>query len=214
MGEPVLYDYWQSSSCYRVRIALNLIGLEYESRQVDIAGQAHQTPGYRAVHPQALVPVLDIDGHRLRQSLAIIEYLDETRSAGFLPADPAGRARVRALAMAIAMEILPVCGQRVAKAAAELSRGTIGMEGWMRHFLGPGLLAVEAMLPMAPGATCCCGETITLADIVLAPQLLNAARLGMDFSAMPRLRAIGGRLSETPAFVKAHPDTLRPVERW
>ena len=114
MTRPVLHDYWRSSASYRVRIALNLKGIEYDSRQVNLLTGEHRSEAHRARNPQGLVPVLDIDGRRLTQSLAIIEYIDETRPhPPFLPAGPEGRARVRALAQAIAMEIHPICNVSV-----------------------------------------------------------------------------------------------------
>ena len=147
-----LHDYWRSSASYRVRIALGLVGERWQTVPVDLVAGAQRQPGHLARNPQGLVPALEIDGLTLTQSLAIIEYLDETRGAGFLPADPAGCARVRALAHAIAMEIHPICNLRVARHAVEASGGAITMEGWMRAFIGPGLAAFEAMLDL-PG-TC------------------------------------------------------------
>ena len=104
-----LYDYWRSSAAYRVRIALGLTGEDWQSVPVDLSASEHKQPAHLARHPRGLVPVLEVDGMTLTQSLAIVEYLDETRSLGLVPDQPADRARVRAIAHAIAMDIHPVC---------------------------------------------------------------------------------------------------------
>ena len=198
-----LFDYWRSSASYRVRIALGLAGLEWESVPVNLAEGAQQSPQHLERNPQGLVPVLEIDGLQFTQSLAIIEYLDETRQLGLLPADPAGRARVRALSHAIAMEIHPVCNLRVATYAAAHSRGSVTMQSWMQHFITPGLSAFETMLD---SDTYCYGESVTLADICLFPQLYNAHRWQVDLARMPKIRAIEKTLANFPAFAAAHPD--------
>jgi maleylacetoacetate isomerase len=141
---PVLYDYWRSSAAYRVRIGLNLAGLPYDAVPVDLLTKAHRAPANLARNPQGLVPTLDIDGISLTQSLAILEYLDETRALGLLPADPAGRAHARALSYAIAMDIAPVCNLSVRNHATAISGGTVTADDWQRHFMTPGLAAVEA----------------------------------------------------------------------
>jgi len=198
-----LYDYWRSSAAYRVRIALGLAGLEWEATQVDLSGGDQRSPEHLARNPQALVPVLDIDGQRMVQSLAIIEYLDATRSLGLIPTDPLQAARVRAAAYVIAMDIHPVCNLRVASFAAQNSNGAITMESWMQAHIGPGLAAFETMIDAGDR---CFGDAVTLADICLMPQLYNAHRWGIDLSGVPRLRRIEAALSEIPAFAAAHPD--------
>ncbi len=203
----VLYDYWRSSAAYRVRIGLGLVGLDWSSVPVDLLSGQHRSAENLTRNPQGLVPTLDIDGLTLTQSLAILEYLNETRGAGWLPADAAGRARVRALAYVIAMDIHPVCNLTVARFAVDGSGGRITLEGWMRHFIGRGLSAFEAMVG---DGYCCHGDRVTLADIVLVPQLYNAARWGVDAAAFPRAAAIGARLAEIPAFAAAHPDCWAP----
>lgn len=200
-----LYDYWRSSASYRVRIALGLAGLDWESVPVDLAAAENRVAEHVARNPQGLVPVLDIDGHRLAQSLAIIEYLDETRGLGLLPGDARGRAEVRALAHAIAMEIHPVCNLSVARFATEHSGGGITMEGWMARFIGPGLAAVETM---AEAGDFCHGGRISLADICLVPQMYNARRWGIDLDPLPKLRRITAHLETLPAFAAAHPDRV------
>ena len=198
-----LHDYWRSSASYRVRIALGLAGLVWETRPVNLLETAHKASEHLARNPQGLVPVLEIDGHSLTQSLACIEYLDETRGLGLLPEDPLGRARVRALAHAIAMEIHPICNLSVARWAVTRSNGGISMDGWMQHFIGPGLVAVEDMLA---GGDYCYGEGVTLADLCLVPQLYNARRWGIDLTPMPKIRSIETVLADIPAFAAAHPD--------
>jgi maleylacetoacetate isomerase len=205
-----LYDYWRSSASYRVRIALALAGLDWETVPVDLLAGDQRASAHLARNPQGLVPVLEIDGLRLTQSLAIVEYLDETRGLGLVPADPAERARVRAIAHAVAMDIHPVCNLAVARAAIDAAQGALAMEGWMRRFIGPGLAAVEAMVDDgACGGPFCAGGRATLADVCLAPQLYNARRWGVDLAPMPRLRRIEATLAALPAFAAAHTDRAR-----
>jgi maleylacetoacetate isomerase len=204
----ILYDYWRSSAAYRVRIGLNLLGLAYQSVAVDLVKAEHKSPEHLARNPQGLVPVLAIDGLLLTQSLAILEYLNDTRGAGFLPADAAGRARVRALAHAIAMEVAPVCNLSVRTYAAQISGGAVSTDDWVRHFMAPGLTAVEAMLG---NGRYCHGDAVTLADICLVPQVYNARRIGLDMAAMPRITAVMAALEALPAVAAAHPDLHAPV---
>lgn len=211
MGEVVLHDYWRSSSAYRVRIGLNLAGIAYRAVPVDLTRDEQTGEGNLAVNPQGLVPTLEIDGLRLTQSLAILEYLDETRGAGFLPADAAGRARVRALAMAVAMEIQPVCNLRVSRRVVELSGGTVDMKGWMQPWIADGLRAVEAMLAAGPGGDFCHGDRPGLADLCLLPQVYNARRWEVDLTPLPRIAAIVAALEALPAVAAAHPDRVRPA---
>lgn len=198
-----LFDYWRSTASYRVRIALGLAGLEWDSVPVNLVDGVQRSTEHLDRNPQGLVPVLEIDGLRLTQSLAIVEYLNETRELGLLPVDAGERAKVRALAQAIAMEIHPVCNLRVARHAVTESDGAITMEGWMRAFIGPGLQAVEQMLE---GGDRCYGAGVTLADICLLPQLYNAHRWGVDLSPLPKIRRVEAALAEIPAFAAAHPD--------
>ena len=204
----VLHDYWRSSSAYRVRIALNLLGLPYEARPVDLVAGEQRSESHLTANPQGLVPVLEIDGLTLTQSLAIIEYLDETRGAGFLPTAPVARARARALAHAIAMEIPPVCTLRVARHAVSLG-GAATMEGWMAHFIALGLDGLERLLEQGPETAFCHGDRPGLADICLIPQVYNARRWAVDLAPFPRLAEIAARAEALPAFAAAHPDRVR-----
>jgi maleylacetoacetate isomerase len=205
----VLYDYWRSSAAYRVRIALNLLGIGYTAIPVNLLTSEHRAPENLARNPQGRVPTITIDGLTLTQSIAIIEYLDETRTAGFLPADPAGRAKVRALAYAIAMDLAPVCNLSVRNHAAKVSGGAITADDWVRHFMLPGLQAFEAML--GDNGLYCHGDRVSLADIVLVPQIYNARRLGVDLALLPRISAIMARLEAIPAIAAAHPDRHAPT---
>ncbi len=208
---PVLYDYWRSSAAYRLRITLNLLELPYTSIPVDLrAGEQRQKANLQR-NPQGLVPTLDIDGHSLTQSLAIIEYLDETRSGGLLPPEPLGRARVRRLSYAIAMEIHPVCNLSVARFGTENSAGNLSMRDWMHAFIPRGLAAVETMLAEAETGLYAHGDRVSMADICLLPQVYNATRWEIDLDQMPRISRLAARLAEIPAFARAYPDAHAPA---
>ncbi|MFY0597913.1 MAG: maleylacetoacetate isomerase [Cognatishimia sp.] len=198
-----LYDYWRSSASYRVRIALGLAELDYDTQVVNLLDGAHLEDDHLERNPQGLVPALDIDGYTMTQSLAIIQYLDETLKLGLLPNLPIDRARVRALSYAIAMEIHPVCNLNVAKFAVGESDGNITTEQWMKHFIDKGLRAYEAMIGEG---TYSYGNTVTIADICLIPQLYNADRWGVDLTDMPKIRRVREALDAIPAFANAHPD--------
>jgi maleylacetoacetate isomerase len=144
MSEVVVYNYWRSSASYRVRIALNVLGIEYRVVPVNLLEGAHKRPDYLALSPQGLVPTLAIDGRMMTQSLAIIEYLAETRpDALILPADPFDRHRVRALAYTVAMEIHPICNLNVASHVVELAGDDGARSAWMHRFIGAGFVALE-----------------------------------------------------------------------
>lgn len=205
---PVLYDYWRSSASYRVRIALNLKGVAYRANPVNLLAGAHRGHDHLARNPQGAVPVLDIDGLRLTQSLAIIEYLDETRpERPLLPADPASRARVRALAQVIAMEIHPLCNLSVANRIAALG-GDEARLAWMRAHISRGLDAFEALLARPGTGRFCHGDTPGLADCCLVPQLYNARRWHLDPDGWPAIARIDAACAGHPAFAAAHPDRV------
>ncbi len=208
----VLHDYWRSSAAYRLRIALNLLGLDYERAPVDLLAGAHKAPDYLALNKQGLVPTLEIDGKVFTQSLAIIEYLDETHGAGFLPQDPLGRARVRTLSYAIAMDIHPVCNTSVARFATESSGGDLDTKDWMHAFIPERLAAVDAMLGDPATGRFCHGDALTMADICLVPQVYNAKRWEVDLAPLPRLGAIVAHLEAIDAVAAAHPDRVKPTD--
>lgn len=204
MSDVVLWDYPKSSASYRLRIALNLAGIDHRIETVNLLEKAHRSPAHLARNPQGFVPVLDIDGQRFTQSLAILDYLNETRDLELLPKDPVQRAKVRALAQSIAVDLHPVCNFSVA------GHATKGEEpartNWMKHFIIPGLAAFEALLAgfdQTPFAT---GNTPGLADICLMPQLYNANRWGANYSDCKRIQVIETACTQHPAFAKAHPD--------
>jgi maleylacetoacetate isomerase len=200
-----LYDYWRSSAAYRVRLALNHLALPYQARPVDLTKGEQRAAENVARNPQGLVPTLEIDGLRLTQSLAIIEYLDETRG-GLLPKEPAARAHVRALSYAIAMEIAPICNLSVRDHVA--SMGVMSSEDWVRHYIPKGLAAFEAMLTTA--GQFCHGDCVTMADLCLIPQVYNAERVEIDLAAYPKIAAIVARLREIPALAAAQPERVKP----
>ena len=204
-----LYDYWRSSASYRVRIALNLLGLSHEAVPVNLVEGAQRAPENMARNPQGLVPTLEIDGLTLTQSLAIIEYLNDTHG-GLLPDDAAGRARVRAISYAVAMEIAPVCNLSVRNHVAQLTGGTFTADDWQRHYIGAGLAAVERMLDAPQTGAFCHGDAATMADICLVPQVYNALRVGLDVASWPTIARVMARLEDIPAVQAAHPDKVKP----
>jgi maleylacetoacetate isomerase len=204
-----LYSYWRSSAAYRVRIALNLKGLDTEIAPINLREGAQSTESYRGVNPQALVPALEIDDALLTQSLAIIEYLDESHpEPPFLPSDPADRARVRAFAQAIACDIHPLNNLRVLNyLRQELDQDKAVVGRWYCHWIAKGLGALEEVLNTAPeSSTFCFGERPGLADICLIPQLYNAHRFECDVSHFRTLRRIEETCLALPPFAEAAPD--------
>lgn len=205
----LLYGYFRSSAAYRVRIALNLKGLDYDQTFIHLAKLEHLQESFAAINPQKLLPVLvDDDGAQMTQSLAILEYLEETRpEPPLLPKDPVGRARVRALALAVACEIHPLNNPRVLRYLT----GTLGVSedqknAWYRHWVEDGLQAVERLLAASPATgRFCHGETPTMADICLVPQVANGRRFNCDFSGCPTVMRIEAACQTLDAFARAAP---------
>jgi maleylpyruvate isomerase len=206
-----LYTYFRSGAAWRVRIGLNWKGLAFESVALDLRSGAQAAPEWRARNPQALIPALELDdGTLLTQSLAILEWLEErVPHPAFLPEGPVLRARIRAVALAIAADTHPVQNLGVLKRIEALAgggeAGAAAARAWAHDTLARGLTAVEAMLAHQPGPYAF-GSAPTLADIVIVPQLFNARRFGLDLRTIPRLLDIEAACSELPAFAAAHPD--------
>lgn len=201
-----LYSYFRSSASYRVRIALALKGLAYEQVPVELRQGEQRRPEYRAVNPQGLVPALVDGNHLLTQSLAIIEYLEETHpQPPLLPRDAAARARVRAFAYAIACDIQPINNLRVTRYLhGTLSQSDEAIAAWSRHWIETTLAALEATA--AGAGRFCHGDTPGLAEICLVPQLFNARRLGCDLSAYPTLVRVDEACRALPEFIRAAPE--------
>ncbi|GAA4725509.1 maleylacetoacetate isomerase [Sphingomonas lutea] len=207
MSRPILYDYFRSSAAYRVRIALNLKGVDYESRSVNLAEGAQKSDDYRAINPQGFVPMLEIEGLRLTQSLAIVVYLDQTiPDPPLMPRDPADGAHVRAMAMTIACDIHPLNNLRVLKyLKGELGQPQETVDAWYAHWISEGLPALEAMAAPHAGDFLF-GDQPSLADVCLVPQLFNARRFNVPLDAYPTLLRADASAAKLEAFTKAHPD--------
>ncbi len=204
-----LYDYFRSSACYRVRIALNLKGLAYEAIDTSLLDGAQLTPEYKAMNPQGFVPMLEVDGLRITQSLAIIEWLDSyTPEPRFVPTDPNARARQMALALTIACDIHPLNNLRVLKyLGSQLSAEEAARDDWYRHWVIAGFDALEAMAD--PATPFLGGDAPGIADICLVPQMYNARRFATPLEAYPNLVRIDAACSALSAFARAHPDMVK-----
>ncbi|MFC3283247.1 maleylacetoacetate isomerase [Litchfieldella rifensis] len=205
-----LYGYFRSSAAYRVRITLNLKGLAYDQAPVNLIKGEQRAEVYMARHPQGLVPMLTIDdGTQLIQSLAICEYLEERYpEPPLLPAEPADRARVRALAQLVACEIHPLNNLRVLKYLVnELKVDADAKLTWYRHWIAEGFTALETMLSREAGSgDFCHGDMPSLADVCLVPQVYNAERFECDLSPYPRIRRITANCRTLEAFQRAAPE--------
>ncbi len=206
-----LYTYWRSSAAYRVRIALNLKRVDYEQVSKDLVrdgGEHHQT-AYLALNPQGLVPALEHDGEIFSQSLAIIEYLDERYAdPPLLPAKPGPRAQVRSMALHIACEIHPLNNLRVLQyLRGELEQDDIAVTNWYHHWVAKGFTALEKQFDRYGHGQFCFGDSVSMADVCLVPQVYNAERFNCDLSDFPGLVQIAEHLRSMTAFAEAAPES-------
>jgi maleylacetoacetate isomerase/maleylpyruvate isomerase len=209
-----LHNYFRSSASCRVRIALALKGLSYEYHAVHLAKGEQLQDAFTQLNSDALVPMLEIDGLRLTQSMAIIEYLDETHpTPALLPQDAAGRARVRALSQAIACEIHPVNNLRILKyLSGPLKLDEDTKNTWYRHWVSLGLQAFEKQLTHSPAGAFCHGDTPGMADCVLVPQIFNAQRFKVELGGFKRTMAVFEACMALPAFQQAQPSACPDFE--
>ncbi len=204
-----LYTYWRSSAAYRVRVALNLKGLEYQSLATDLMVGEHHGASYRDTNPQGLVPALVHEGSTIAQSLAIIEYLDEVfPQPPLLPADPLQRATVRAMAQAIACDVHPLNNLRVLQyLKSKLGRTAEDINAWYGHWIHEGFAGLERMVAQhSTAGRYCFGDEPTVADACLVPQIYNANRFKIDVDAFPRLLQINAHLTTLAPFAAAAPE--------
>ena len=203
----ILHGYWRSGTSYRTRIALELKGLAYEQRGVDLRQGEQRSTAYLALNPQGLVPALEVDGAVLTQSPAILEWLEEAHPAPpLLPSDPVDRAMVRAMAALVGCDIHPLNNLRVGKALREtFGADQTAVDAWAARWIVPGFAALEALVARH-GAGWCFGAAPTLADCYLVPQIYSARRFNVPLDAFPRLLGIEAAAAAHPAFVAAHPD--------
>ena len=206
-----LYDYWRSSAAYRVRIALNLKGVAYEAVDTSLLHGEQRDPAYLARNPQGLVPMLEVDGLKLTQSLAIIDWLDATYPAPrLIPAAPDARAAELAKAMVIAADIHPINNLRILKYLKnDLDQSQDVIDQWARHWIIEGFTALEAMAD--PAQPYLSGAAPGLADVFLVPQMANARRVNTPLDAFPKLVAIDARATALEPFARAHPDAVKPA---
>ena len=207
MTRPVLFDYYRSSAAYRVRIALNLKGVDYERRPVNLAEGEQQADGYRSLNPQGLVPMLEMDGQRLTQSLSIMVYLDQRfPEPELMPRDPADGAHVRSMALTVACDIHPLNNLRVLKyLKGKLGHSQDEVDDWYAHWIKQGLTALEAIAAPRAGAFLF-GGSPTIADVCLVPQLYNARRFNVPLDDYPTLLRADENANKIAGFALAHPD--------
>jgi maleylacetoacetate isomerase len=210
---PVLHGYWRSGTSYRTRIALELKGLAYDQAGVDLRAGDQRGAAYRALNPQGLVPALEIDGHVLTQSPAILEWLEERfPEPPLLPSDAFARAEVRAMAAIVACDIHPLNNLRVQKAIKQdLGADDAQAAAWSARWITAGFEALEQLIERR-GDGWAFDDAPTLADCCLVPQVYSARRFDVDLEAFPRIRAIEARAAEHPAFKAAHPDRQPDAE--
>jgi maleylacetoacetate isomerase len=212
MARPVLFDYFRSSASYRVRIALNLKGVDHDRMPIDLVRDEQHGPDYLARNPQGRVPMLEIDGLRLTQSLAIADYLDATKPAPRLvPDDPADRAHVLALALTIACDVHPLNNLAVIRFLnGELGLDKAATDSWYRHWVLEGLAALEKLAKPRAGRFLF-GDAPSLADVCLVPQLFNARRFAVPLDDFPLLLGADVEANRIEAFAAAHPDRVAPA---
>ncbi len=210
----ILYDYYRSSAAYRVRIALNIKGLVAERRFVHLRKGEQRAPGYLELNPQGFVPLLVVGDRRLAQSLAIIEYLDEKHPLPpLMPPGAEDRAWVRAVALSIACDIHPINNLRVLQyLERELAIDEPRRNAWYAHWIGEGFRALEPVLAARASGPFCLGETPTLADVCLVPQVANATRYKVPLQPYPRIRAVNEACLALPAFDRAQPSRQPDAE--
>lgn len=202
----ILHGYFRSGTSYRTRIALNLKGLAYEQRGIDLRQGVQKSEAFLALNPQGLVPALEIDGQVLTQSPAILEWLEEVHpSPPLLPSAPGDRAQVRAMAALIGCDIHPLNNLRVMGVVRSLGADQAGVDAWAGRWIDAGFSALETLVARH-GDGWCWGDAPTLADCYLIPQIYSARRFNVDLSPFPRLMAIDARAANEPAFIAAHPD--------
>jgi len=209
-----LYSFFRSSAAFRVRIALNLKGVDYEIVPVHLTKNAHHTAKFLGLNPQATVPTLDDGGTVLWQSLAIIEYLD-TRfpTPRLIPQEPVARARVQALAQLIACEIHPLNNLRVRRyLSGEMKQNEAAVNKWYRHWIAEAFGPFEALVARYGDGRHCFGDSVTLADVCLVPQMYNARLFKVDLAAYPTLVTIVDGLRNEPAFARAAPEAQPDAE--
>jgi maleylpyruvate isomerase len=212
-----LYNYFRSSASFRVRIALNFKGLPYDYAPVHLLkdGGEQLAASFRTLNPDSLVPVLDDEGAVLTQSLAIIEYLEETRpKPPLLPRDARERAYVRSIALAIACDIHPLNNLRVLRYLVRtLAVSEEQKNAWYRHWIEHGLASLEArLIAEARSGRYTLGEMVTLADVVIVPQIFNAQRMDCNLNSIPTVMRIFDNCMQLPAFIGAHPSSQPDAE--